>query len=107
VEIRVEGDGAVVFAVRVQPRAGRDAIRGVHGDALKIALGAAPVDGAANEALIALVAKALGVGRRDVEIVSGETNRNKRLRVHGTSAEAVRALADQRGAGGAGGGGGE
>jgi uncharacterized protein len=92
VQIRVEADGAVVFEVRVVPRAGRDAIRGAYGDGVKIALAAAPVDGAANDALIAVVASALGVGRRDVEIVSGEKNRSKRVRVRGTTEAAVRAL---------------
>lgn len=83
----------MTFEVRVVPRAGRDAIRGLHGEALRVAVAAAPVEGAANEALIALLAEALGVGKRDVEIVSGEHSRQKRVRVRGTSEAAVRALA--------------
>ncbi len=84
--------GAVTFAVRVQPRAKRDRIVGVHDGALKIALTAPPVEGAANEALVKLVAGALGVSRRDVTILHGDSSRQKSLRVAGTTADAVRAL---------------
>ena len=69
------GDGSVRFAVRVQPRASRSEIVGVHGDAMKIRLSAPPVDGAANDALVELVADALGVSRRSVRIVGGESSR--------------------------------
>jgi uncharacterized protein len=85
------GDGVVRFSVRVQPRASRSEITGLHGDALKIRLSAPPVDGAANEALIELVARALGVGRRAVRIVSGGTSRSKVVEVEGvTVAEVLR-----------------
>jgi uncharacterized protein len=83
------GDGSVRFAVRVQPRASRSEIAGVHGDAMKIRLSAPPVDGAANDALVELVADALGVGRRAVRIVSGETSRSKVVEVEGVTAAAV------------------
>jgi hypothetical protein len=56
-----ESEGAVTFEVQVVPRASRDRLGPIHGDKLKVQLTAAPVDGAANEALIALVAKRLGV----------------------------------------------
>jgi len=104
-EPRLGADGSVTFEVRVAPRAGRDAIRGAHGDALKIALAAAPVDGAANEALIAVIARALGIGKRDVEIAAGARSKSKVVRVRGTTVAAVRALAG--GNQGAGRGGGE
>jgi uncharacterized protein (TIGR00251 family) len=83
------GDGSVRFAVRVQPRASRSEIAGVHGDAMKIRLSAPPVDGAANDALVELIADALGVGRRAVRIVSGETSRSKVVEVEGVTAAAV------------------
>jgi uncharacterized protein len=86
-------DGGVRFAVRVQPRASRSEIVGVHGDAMKIRLSAPPVDGAANEALIELIAEVLGVGRRAVRIVSGESSRSKVVEVEGVTAAAVLRLA--------------
>jgi uncharacterized protein len=79
--------------VRVQPRASRSEIVGVHGDAMKIRLSAPPVDGAANEALVELIANALGVGRRAVRIVSGESSRSKVVEVEGVTAAAVLRLA--------------
>lgn len=83
----------VRLAVRVVPRASRDAIAGEHDGALKVALTASPVDGAANSALIALVASALGVPKRAVTLVRGQTSKHKTLDVEGVSLEAVRALA--------------
>jgi len=88
-EIR-EQEGAITFEVRVAPRASRDRVLGVHEGALKVALTAAPVDGAANEALRKLLARALGVPKSDVEIVRGARARNKLLRVQGVSARDVR-----------------
>jgi uncharacterized protein (TIGR00251 family) len=88
-----DGDGSVRFAVRVQPRASRSEIVGLHGDAMKIRLSAPPVDGAANEALVELIAGVLGVGRRAVRIVSGESSRSKVVEVEGVTAAAVLRLA--------------
>ena len=79
--------------VHVQPRASRSEVVGTHGAALKVRLLAAPVDGAANEALVALLAEELGVPRRDVRIVHGTTSRTKVVEIEGTTADAVRALA--------------
>ena len=67
-----EQKGAVTFEVRVAPRASRETILGVHAGALKIALTAPPVEGAANEALAKLLAKRLGVPRGQVTLVRGE-----------------------------------
>ena len=83
----------MVFAVRVSPRASRDAVGGVHDGALKVKLTAPPVEGAANTALIALFAKKLGVAKGAIEIVSGASSRSKRVRVTGVDADRVRALA--------------
>jgi len=85
-----ERDDAITFEVRVAPRASRDRIVGVHEGALKVALTAPPVDGAANEALKKLVAKALGVPKSAVEILRGESARIKVLRVTGICADDVR-----------------
>jgi uncharacterized protein (TIGR00251 family) len=86
-----EQEGAVSFAVRVAPRASRAAIAGVHAGALKVSLTAAQVDGAANDALIALLAATLDVPRRALRITRGERGKSKTVRVEGASVEAVRA----------------
>ena len=79
----------VRFAVRVQPRASRSEIAGVHGDAMKIRLSAPPVDGAANDALLELLADAFGVARRAVRIVGGVSSRRKVVEVEGVTVAAV------------------
>jgi uncharacterized protein len=78
------------FAVRVHPRAKKNAISGEVGDALKLALTAPPVDGKANEACIEFLAKLLKVPRSSVTIAAGLTSRNKVIRVAGLSAEELR-----------------
>ena len=80
--------GAAV-TVRVTPRAGRSAIAGERDGVLLVRLAAAPVDGAANEALVAVIADALGVPKRDVAIVAGARGRTKRLLVAGRRAAAL------------------
>jgi uncharacterized protein (TIGR00251 family) len=87
-----ERGGSVRFGVRVQPRASRSEVIGTHGDAIRVRLAAPPVEGAANDALVALLAEALGVRQRDVRIVSGHASRSKVVEVDGVAAEAVRRL---------------
>jgi uncharacterized protein (TIGR00251 family) len=87
-----QDEEAITFDVQVVPRASRDRLGPVHGERLKVQLTAPPVDGAANEALIALVAKQLGRARSDVTILRGETGRKKTLRVRGGTAAALLAL---------------
>lgn len=77
--------GKPEFKVRVIPRAGRTAIGGMRGDALLVRLAAAPVDGAANDALLTLLADVLGCPRRSLSIISGERSRDKRVAVQGLS----------------------
>jgi len=77
--------GGVTFRIRVTPRAGRTVIAGERGDALLVKLAAAPVDGAANDALVALLASLLDRPKRDVSIVSGERSRDKVVEVRGLS----------------------
>jgi uncharacterized protein len=74
------------FSVKVHPRAKKNAIAGVIGDALKVALTAPPVEGKANDACIRFVAELLDVPRSSVTIAAGETSRLKVVRVHGMSA---------------------
>jgi uncharacterized protein (TIGR00251 family) len=90
-----ERDSGVRFAVRVQPRASSSEICGLHGDALKVRLSSPPVDGAANEALVELLAGALGVTKRAVRIVAGASGRGKVVEVDGVRAGDVQRLAEQ------------
>jgi uncharacterized protein len=83
-------DGCTV-SVRVHPGARRNAVGGIHGGAVKISLTSPPVDGRANEALIAFVAELLGIPKGRVSLVAGMTGRTKVLRVTGKSAAEVRA----------------
>jgi uncharacterized protein (TIGR00251 family) len=85
--------GGVRFGVRVQPRASKPEVAGVHGTALRVRVAAAPVDGAANAAVIDAIAAALGVARRNVVIVSGATSRSKLVEVHGVTRADILALA--------------
>jgi uncharacterized protein (TIGR00251 family) len=73
--------------IRVIPRAGRSGFAGLRDGALLVRLAAAPVDGAANEELIALIAKTLRIPKRDITIVSGERSRTKRIRIAGVDRE--------------------
>jgi hypothetical protein len=81
------GNEGVVLRVHVQPGAGRSAVVGRHGDALKVRVAAPPVGGRANEATRTLVAEALGLPAADVELTGGETSRSKRFRLRGVGAE--------------------
>lgn len=85
-----ETPGGASFAMRVHPRAKKNAITGELGDALKVALQAPPIDDRANDACIEFFAKLLRVPRSSVTIASGESSRNKVLRVAGMSADEVR-----------------
>ena len=88
--ITATNDG-VVIDVRVIPRAGRSGLAGMRDGALLVRLTAPPVEGAANEELIAVLAKALGVPKRAVTIVAGERSRAKRVAVAGISRDAAEA----------------
>jgi len=84
--------GTVRFQVRVQPRASRNEIAGVHAGALRVRLHAPPVDGAANEALVDFIAERLDIARRDVRIVAGSTSRTKTVEVAGVASSDVERL---------------
>ncbi len=83
-------DGCTV-TIRLHPGARKNSVTGIHADAVKIALTAPPVDGKANEALIAFLAEALHLPRARIAIVSGLTSRTKLLRITGKSAAEVSA----------------
>jgi len=88
ISIRDTPDGAT-FQVKVQPRAKKSAIAGEVGEALKLALTAPPIEGRANEACIAFLAELLNVPRSSVTIATGQSSRNKVIRVAGVSAAQV------------------
>jgi uncharacterized protein (TIGR00251 family) len=85
-----ESGAGVSFAVKVHPRAKKNAVTGSTGDALKLSLTTPPVEGRANEACIEFFAKLLKVPRSSVTIASGLTSRNKVIRVAGVTAAQVR-----------------
>ncbi len=77
------------FAVRVHPRARKNAITGIVGEALKLSLTAPPVEGKANQAVIEFFADLFAIPRSSVTIASGETSRNKMVRICGLTRAAV------------------
>jgi uncharacterized protein (TIGR00251 family) len=88
-----EQNGSVVFTVRVVPRASKSEVVGEHDGALKIRLAAPPVDGAANEELIKLLAKFFEVNKSAVKVMSGATGRTKQIRIAGAgNAEKLRRI---------------
>jgi len=82
------------LAVRIHPGARKSAVTGIHADVLKISLTTPPIDGRANEALVAFVADLLHLPNARVVIIAGKTNRSKILRIMGKSAAEVRAALD-------------
>ena len=86
--VRDTPNGAT-FAVRVHPRAKKNAISGEVGGAFKVALTAPPLEGRANEACIEFFAKLLNVPRSSITIAAGKTTRTKIMRVAGLSAQEI------------------
>jgi uncharacterized protein len=89
--VREDAHG-ITFEVLVVPRASRDKIGPVVGDRLKVAVTAPPVEGEANAAVVACLARALGVARGAVAILRGEGSRRKTVRVSGVARAALEAL---------------
>jgi uncharacterized protein (TIGR00251 family) len=90
IQIRDHADGCIL-SVRAQPGARRDAIVGEHAGMLKVAVSAPPDKGRANEAIIDVLAKSLGIKRSQIELVSGATSRQKQFLLRGTKKDAVMA----------------
>ena len=84
-----DADGGATFPVKATAGAKRNAIVGVHGVALKVAVSAPRDKGKANEALIGVIADALGVPRKGVSLVKGETSTDKRFMVMGLDGAAL------------------
>jgi hypothetical protein len=94
IELTEQSD-AIAFAVRVQPRASRNAVEGEWQGALKVRLTAPPVDDKANAALCAFLAEQLNIPRSAVRILAGEHSRNKRVEVRGVTVKQIRNLAEE------------
>jgi uncharacterized protein (TIGR00251 family) len=88
-----EERGSLRFTVRVIPRAARSSITGEHDGALRVRLAAPPVDGAANEELLRVLAHALNLPARNIEIKSGHTSKLKQIRAKGATREQLETLA--------------
>jgi uncharacterized protein (TIGR00251 family) len=86
--------GEFLLQVKAKPRAGKNAVLGVvnNGEALVVAITAPPVDGEANEAIIAVLAKAIGVKKSAIAISRGTESRHKQISIRGVSIEMLRAL---------------
>ncbi len=76
-----EKDGALFIKIHVQPRASKNEIVGIYGDALKLRLTSPPLEGAANALLVKFLAKTLAVPKSQINIVSGEKSRQKRIKI--------------------------
>ena len=76
-----EKKGDLLFRIFVQPKSSKNVISGIHGDALKVKITAPPVDGAANAMCVKFFSKLFGVSKSSIDIASGQTGRNKRIRV--------------------------
>jgi uncharacterized protein len=85
-----QGDGSLLLCIHVQPRASRVGLCGIHGDALKLAVTAPPVDGKANKEVVAFLAALLKIPKKEVVIISGLQSRTKRCRIGLLDEEGVR-----------------
>ena len=88
--LKPQPDG-LLLAVKLQPRASKNEIIGALGEELRIKVTAPPVDAAANEALVRLLAETLDCPRGKVELIRGHTSRHKIIKLHGLTPEVVMA----------------
>jgi len=84
-----ETKDGVVLNIHATPRSSKSQVRGLHGEALKICLQAPPVDGKANEALLEFLSDTLGVPRRQLSLIAGQTSRQKRVAVQGMTMKRI------------------
>jgi len=84
-----ESRAGISFDVKVQPRAKKNAVTGVIGDAIKLSLTAPPLDGRANQACIEFLANLLDIPRSSINIASGQTSRRKMIRIAGRSVDEI------------------
>jgi uncharacterized protein len=84
-----EKEGSVTFNIRVVPRASKSEIVGEMDGNLRVRISAPPADGAANEEVVKVLAKAFGVAKSNVAILSGHASKTKRIRIDGVAAQKV------------------
>ncbi len=89
----IKGKTGTLLEVHAQPGASKTACRGLHGDRLKIAVSAPPVEGAANAALVEFLAKALGIPKSRVHLIRGDSARQKTFFAEGVAPEQVAKIA--------------
>src|SRR5438552_12039922 len=87
-----DADGTAVVRLHVQPGAGRTAVVGRHGDAVKVRVAAPPEGGRANDAVVALVAAAFDVKLKAVTLISGQSSRAKRVQIDGIAEAELKRL---------------
>jgi hypothetical protein len=85
-------DQGIEIFLHCQPGAKKTEVQGIHGDRLKIRLAAPPVEGRANDALIAWLSKELKIPRANIELINGDTGRQKRLLIRGVTLEKIATL---------------
>ena len=90
--VYTEKDGAFVFSVRVVPRASKSEIVGEIEGVLKVRIASPPVDGAANAELIKIMAKTFDVSKSEVEIIGGQTSKNKQVQIRNITAAHLREI---------------
>jgi uncharacterized protein (TIGR00251 family) len=89
-----EKNGALIFTVRVVPRASKSEIVGEYDGALRVRIAAPPVDGAANAELIKVFAKFFDVSKSQIEILAGQTSKTKQIKILNLSTEKFLQVAD-------------
>lgn len=90
VQLNAIADGTITLRLKVVPGSSRDRIVGVLGDELKIAVSKPPEGGAANKAVLALLAKVLGIPKTQIRLISGQTNPHKQVAIRGLGIETIR-----------------
>jgi uncharacterized protein (TIGR00251 family) len=85
-----ESSSGVYLTIKLQPRASRQQISGLHGSELKVSVTAPPVDAAANRALVEYFAEVLVISRSQIQLVKGQTSRHKTLHITGVPATVIR-----------------
>ena len=95
-DIREDKSGAATLEIRVIPRSSRSEIVGLQGGGLKIKLRSAPVEGAANDELIKLLSKEFNISRSDIEIITGQTSKHKRIRITGITSARINAILSEK-----------
>ncbi len=88
----LERPGTIIIKVKVEPRSSRSGISGLYGESLKVKLRSPPVEGKANNEIISVLAKKLGIKKSQIEIISGRSSKNKIIRLTGVEENTLECL---------------